>query len=75
MEVLYLPLVQISAWTGIREDAKKKVAEGMTLVLEELGIPKDAVTVIIYEIPKTNWATGGKLHSENDASLQKGLSI
>jgi phenylpyruvate tautomerase PptA (4-oxalocrotonate tautomerase family) len=44
-------------------------------VLEELGIPKDEVTVIIYEIPKTNWATGGKLHSENDASLQKGRSI
>jgi 4-oxalocrotonate tautomerase len=75
VEVLYSPLVQISAWTGIREDAKKKVAEGMTRVLEELGIPKDAITVIIYEIPKTNWATGGKLHSEYDASLQKGRSI
>ena len=75
MEVLKLPLVQVSAWTGIREDAKKKVAEGMTKVLEELGIPKDAVTVIIYEIPKTNWATGGKLHSENDVNLQKGRSI
>jgi phenylpyruvate tautomerase PptA (4-oxalocrotonate tautomerase family) len=45
--VLYLPLVQVSAWTGIREDAKKKVVEGMTRVLEELGIPKDEVTVII----------------------------
>jgi len=70
-----LPLVQVSAWTGIREDAKKKVAEGMTRVLEELGIPKEAITVIIYEIPKTNWATSGKLHSEYDASLKKGLSI
>ena len=75
MEVFELPLVQVSAWAGIREDAKKKVAEGMTRVLEELGISKDAVTVIIFEIPKTNWATGGKLHSENDASLQKGRSI
>ena len=75
MEVFELPLVQVSAWAGIREDAKKKVAEGMTRVLEELGISKDAVTVIIYEIPKTNWATGGKLHLEYDASLQKGRSI
>ena len=70
-----MPLVQVSAWVGIREDAKKKVAEGMTRVLEELGIPKEAITVIIYEIPKTNWATGGKLHSEYDASLKEGLSI
>ena len=75
MEVLYLPLVQVSAWAGIREDAKKKVAEGMTRVLEELGIPKEAITVIIYEIPKTNWATGGKLHAENDANLQNVRSI
>ncbi|HUW47829.1 MAG TPA: tautomerase family protein [Patescibacteria group bacterium] len=36
----------------------------MTKVLEELGIPRDAVTVIIYEAKKTNWAIGGQLHSE-----------
>jgi 4-oxalocrotonate tautomerase len=46
------------------EGNKKKVVEGITGVLEELGIPREAVTVIIYEVPKTNWATGGKLHSE-----------
>ena len=46
------------------EEAKKKVAEGMTRVFTDLGIPKDAVTVIFYEVPKTNWATGGDLHSE-----------
>jgi phenylpyruvate tautomerase PptA (4-oxalocrotonate tautomerase family) len=41
----------------------------MTKVLEELGIPRDAVTVIVYEVPKTNWATGGQLHSEKHADL------
>jgi 4-oxalocrotonate tautomerase len=46
------------------EKNKKKVVEGITRVLEELGIPREAVTVIIYETPKTNWATGGQLHSE-----------
>jgi 4-oxalocrotonate tautomerase len=46
-----------------KED-KQKVAEGMTRVLEELSIPREAVTVIIYETPKSNWATGGQLHSE-----------
>jgi 4-oxalocrotonate tautomerase len=43
---------------------KKKIVEGMTRVLEELGIPREAVTIIIYEASKTNWATGGQLHSE-----------
>jgi 4-oxalocrotonate tautomerase family enzyme len=46
------------------EENKRKIVEGMTRVLEELGIPREAVTVIICEVPKTNWATGGQLHSE-----------
>lgn len=50
------------------EENKKKVVEGITRVLEELGIPREAVTVIIYETPKTNWATGGQLHSEKYAN-------
>ena len=59
-----LPMVQVSAWAGMSKENKKKVVEGMTKVLEELGIPKNAITVIINEIPKTNWATGGILASE-----------
>ncbi len=60
-------MVQVSVWNGLSEEAKKKIAEGMTKVLEDLSIPKDAVTVIIHEIAKTNWATGGQLHSEKFA--------
>ena len=66
-EGVCLPVVQVSVWAGMKEEAKKKVAEGMTKVLTELGIPKEAVTVIFYEIPKSNWATGGDLHSEKYA--------
>jgi 4-oxalocrotonate tautomerase len=62
-----LPVVQVSFWAGMNENAKKKVAKGMTKVLTDLGIPKEAVTVIFYEIPKANWATGGDLHSEKYA--------
>jgi 4-oxalocrotonate tautomerase len=63
-----LPVVQVSVWAGMSEENKKKVVEGITRVLEELGIPREAVTVIIYETPKTNWATGGQLHSEKYAN-------
>jgi 4-oxalocrotonate tautomerase len=59
-----LPLVQVTMWAGMTESSKKKIAEGFTKVLEDLGVPKEAVHIIIYETPKTNWATGGKLHSE-----------
>jgi 4-oxalocrotonate tautomerase len=59
-----MPVVQVSVWAGISEENKRKIVEGITKVLEGLGIPREAVTVIIYEAPKANWATGGELHSE-----------
>ena len=31
-------MVQVSVWAGMSEENKKKVVEGMTRVLEELGI-------------------------------------
>jgi 4-oxalocrotonate tautomerase len=65
---LKLPVVQVSVWAGMSKENKKKVVEGITRVLEELGIPREAITVIIYEAPKTNWASGGKLHSEKFAN-------
>jgi 4-oxalocrotonate tautomerase len=59
-----MPLVQVTMWSGITEESKKKIAEGITKVFEDLGVPRDAVELLIYETPKTNWATGGKLHSQ-----------
>jgi 4-oxalocrotonate tautomerase len=43
---------------------KKKIVEGITRVIEEVGVPREAITIILYEVPKTDWASGGQLHSE-----------
>jgi len=59
-----MPLVQITMWSGVSDEAKKRIIEGITKVFENLGIPRHAVEIIIYEVPKTNWATGGVRHSE-----------
>jgi 4-oxalocrotonate tautomerase len=59
-----MPVVQLNVWSGITLENKKKVVEGFTRVLEEIGVPREAITVIICEEPKENWASGGKLHSE-----------
>ena len=60
-----MPVVQVNVWAGMSKENKQKVVEGITRVLEGLGVPREAVEVIIYEVPKTNWASGGQLHSEN----------
>ena len=63
-----MPIVQISLWKGITLENKKKVVEGVTEVFKDLGVPTEAVEIVIYEAPKSNWATGGQLHSERLAN-------
>jgi 4-oxalocrotonate tautomerase len=65
-----MPVVQVSVWEGMSPENKRKTVEGITKVFEEMGIPKEAVTIVIYEAPKSNWATGGKLHSETLAKVK-----
>jgi 4-oxalocrotonate tautomerase len=49
---------------------KRKTVEGITKVFEDLGVPKEAVVIVIYEAPKSNWATGGQLHSERHTNTR-----
>jgi 4-oxalocrotonate tautomerase len=65
-----MPLVQVSVWERMSIENKKRTVEGITKVFEELGVPKEAVEIIIYETPKSNWATGGRLHSEKLADVR-----
>ncbi len=59
-----MPIVQVSVWEGMSSENKKKTVEGITKVFVDMGVPKQAVEIVIYEAPKSNWATGGQLHSE-----------
>ncbi len=62
--VIYVPIVQVTVWSGMSPENKKKTVEGITKVFADLGIPPQATTVVITEVPRENWATAGKLHSE-----------
>jgi 4-oxalocrotonate tautomerase len=62
-----MPIVQVSVWEGMTFENKKKTVKGITKVFEDLGVPREAVEIVIYEAPKCNWATGGQLHSERHA--------
>lgn len=59
-----VPVVQVSVWAGMSSENKKKIVEGITQVIQEVGVPREAITIILYEVPKTDWASGGQLHSE-----------
>ncbi|MCS7232258.1 MAG: 4-oxalocrotonate tautomerase [Elusimicrobiota bacterium] len=60
-----MPIITIEMWEGRDKDTKRKLVEKLTqATCEVLGCPKQAVTIVIYDIPKHNWAQEGKLASE-----------
>ena len=59
-----MPVVTVEWWEGRTVEQKKQLAEGITSVMVDMGIPAEAVHIIIKDNPKHNWASGGKLASE-----------
>jgi 4-oxalocrotonate tautomerase len=59
-----MPTVHAYVWKGFSNKAKKKVIKGITKVFTEMGIPTEAVEVLIHEVPKENWGIGGEQASE-----------
>ena len=59
-----MPVVTIEMWAGRTIEQKKQLVEGITSVMTNMGIPPEAVQIIIKDVPKHNWAIGGKLASE-----------
>ena len=59
-----MPVVTIEMWEGRTLEQKKKLVAGITAAMVDIGVPPDAVHIIIKDVPKQNWAVGGKLCSE-----------
>jgi 4-oxalocrotonate tautomerase len=57
-----MPYVQITMLQGRTTEQKRKVAERITEVLnEEIGTPKDGISIAFVEVPKDSYARGGVL--------------
>lgn len=59
-----MPAVIVEMWEGCTIEQKKQLVEGITSVITKMGVPPEAVHIIIRDNPKHNWVTGGKLASE-----------
>jgi 4-oxalocrotonate tautomerase len=55
-----MPIVQVYVFKDFSNEAKKKVIAGTTKVFTEMGIPVEAVEVVIHEVSKENWGAGGE---------------
>ena len=59
-----MPIVTVEMYEGRTVEEKKQLAEGITAAIAKIGVPPEAVFIIIKDNPKHNWAKGGKLVSE-----------
>ena len=56
-----MPFAQVHILEGRTEEQKRAVIEKVTDALyEAVGAPREAVRVLIEEVPKTNWGIAGK---------------
>jgi len=60
-----MPFVEISMWKGFEESKKEKLVNELTdVVMRVVECPREAVHIIIREVPRDNWASGGIQHSK-----------
>lgn len=59
-----MPFVVVYLWKGRSEETKEGIIKGITKVFSDEGIPESAVSVVLQEVPKENWGTGGQLASK-----------
>lgn len=65
-----MPIVKIETWPMDKEK-KPEVVKNITKVFTDMGIPAQAVTVVIYEVPLENWASEGQQHSVKFKELKR----
>ena len=63
--------VSIDAFAGRSLDAKRALYREIVDGLEQLGIPRDHVSILLREIPRENWGIrGGQAASDVDLGFE-----
>jgi 4-oxalocrotonate tautomerase len=60
-----MPTIRIDMFEGRTPEQKKNLVKAITqAVVDTLGNKPESVDIILTDIPRSNWATGGELWSE-----------
>ena len=65
-----MPIVNIETWP-LEKERKPVIIKKITEVFTEMGIPAQAVTVVIHETGLDNWGSAGEQHSVKFKDLKK----
>lgn len=67
-----MPLIQMHILEGRSAEAKQRlIAEVTDAVSRSLDANPESIRVLLYELPRENWAVGGKSMAERAADSSK----
>jgi len=55
-----MPVVLVEMWEGRTAEQKEKLIKAISKAFEEIGVSPEHLTIVIHDIPKTNWGTRGQ---------------
>ncbi|WDL95735.1 2-hydroxymuconate tautomerase [Alicyclobacillus sp. ALC3] len=68
-----MPIIQINILEGRSDELKQRlIVEVTDAVSRTLGNSPDSIRVLLYEVPKSHWAVGGKSMAEHGEAEQAG---
>lgn len=59
-----LPIVVVEMWEGRTEEQKAKLIKGITEVFKEIGVEPEHLSIVIHDVPKSNWGMRGEQASK-----------
>ncbi len=59
-----MPVVRIEMWKGRTAEQKEILITRVTEAFGEIGVPPEHVTVVIHDVPKSNWGVRGRQASK-----------
>jgi 4-oxalocrotonate tautomerase family enzyme len=65
-----MPIINIETWP-LEKEQKPVIIKKITDVFTEMGIPAQAVTVVIHETPMDCWGSAGEQHCVKFKNLRK----
>ncbi len=65
-----MPILHIETWP-LDKEQKPVLIKKITEVFTEMGLPAQAVTVVIHETELDNWGSAGEQHSVKFKELRK----
>ena len=59
-----MPVVIVEMWEGRNAEQKEKLIKAITKAFEEIGVKPESLSIILHDVPKTNWGTRGQQASK-----------